>query len=274
MAVHRFRTTSFSLASIPSAAIAWGWFEQSATMKLQLGTSRLDKLSPAALEYFLKPGWVHLGDDAGASPSFAKAGQLIRDYGPINFIKICWTVLRRKLSFRRSAAVASAAASGTKVHPFYYQKGDVLTFPDGEMHFVYAEHFFEHLFLDEALALLRKVHRVLAPGGVVRIVSPDADLRTEIPVEPAGFPYPKRPYTHPEKHKTRWSVHSLSEALRLAGFRPLPLRYHDRHGKLHEYTPASMRNQYPARLPEEECISTLAYVQRPQSLIVDGVREA
>ncbi len=243
-------------------------------MKLQLGTSRLDKLSPNALEYFLKPGWVHFGDAAGESPSFDKARQLIRDYGWKNFLKIAWSVLRRKASQRRSThRVSPEALAAAEVKPFYFRAGDALPFADGEVDFVYTEHFFEHLFLDEALALLREIARVLAPGGVLRIASPDADLRRDQPPEPAGFPWVGMPFTHPEKHKTRWSVYSLSEALRLVGLRPLPLRYYDRDGARHDHAPASIRAQYPPVLVEEEVVLTLAYLQRPPSLIVDGIKE-
>lgn len=243
-------------------------------MKLQLGTSRLDKLSPNALEYFLKPGWVHFGDAEGKSPSFDKARQLIRDYGWKNFLKICWSVFRRKLSQRRSAdRTPPGALASAEVKPFYFRTGDALPFADGEVDFVYAEHFFEHLFLDEAMALLREIQRVLAPGGVLRIASPDADLRRDQPLERAGFPWVGMPFTHPEKHKTRWSVYSLSEVLRLVGLRPLPLRYYDREGVRHDHAPAEIRAQYPAVLVEEEVVLTLAYLQRAQSLIVDGIKE-
>ncbi len=236
----------------------------------------MDKLSPMARKHFLKPGWVHFGDAAGEPPSWSKVRQLLRDYGWANFGKICWTVLQRKLAQRQAAAAEPAEPMGAKsadVRPFYYRKGDALPFAAAEIDFVYAEHFFEHLFLDEAMALLREVHRVLAPGGVVRIASPDADLRTDQPPEPAGFPYVKMPFTHPEKHKTRWSVYSLSEALRMAGFRPLPLRYHDVDGKFHDRSPASARDEYPAELKEAEFVLTLDYLQRARSLIVDGIRE-
>jgi hypothetical protein len=80
------------------------------------------------------------------------------------------------------------------------------------------------------------------------------------------------PFTHPEKHKTRWSVYSLSEALRLTGFEPLPLRYHDREGVFHDRPPATIRNSYPEPLAEADFILSLGYLQREQSLIVDGIK--
>lgn len=52
-----------------------------------------------------------------------------------------------------------------------------LPFADGSARFVYLCHLLEHLaYPDEALPLLREIHRVLAPGGVVRIVVPDIEI--------------------------------------------------------------------------------------------------
>lgn len=44
---------------------------------------------------------------------------------------------------------------------------------DASIEFVYSEHFIEHVTRDDALALLREVHRVLRPGGVLRLSTPD-----------------------------------------------------------------------------------------------------
>lgn len=51
-----------------------------------------------------------------------------------------------------------------------------LPFEDASLDAVYASHLLEHLYLDEAQRLLRECLRVLAPGGVLRVVVPD--LRT------------------------------------------------------------------------------------------------
>jgi len=51
-----------------------------------------------------------------------------------------------------------------------------LPFADGSMRGIFSEHCLEHFPLPAALALLREVRRVLAPGGTVRIVVPDGGL--------------------------------------------------------------------------------------------------
>lgn len=48
-----------------------------------------------------------------------------------------------------------------------------LPFAAGRFSAVYASHVLEHLYRDEALALLREAHRCCRPGGVVRMAVPD-----------------------------------------------------------------------------------------------------
>lgn len=48
-----------------------------------------------------------------------------------------------------------------------------LRFADESFSVVYASHLLEHLFLDDARALLRECFRVLKPGGVIRLLVPD-----------------------------------------------------------------------------------------------------
>ena len=48
-----------------------------------------------------------------------------------------------------------------------------LPFPDNTLSAVYASHVLEHLYRDEALALLKETHRCCRTGGVVRMAVPD-----------------------------------------------------------------------------------------------------
>lgn len=52
---------------------------------------------------------------------------------------------------------------------------DGLTFTDGSFDAVYTAQFVEHLTLQEATVVLREIFRVLKPGGVLRIVTPDME---------------------------------------------------------------------------------------------------
>lgn len=48
-----------------------------------------------------------------------------------------------------------------------------LPFPDGSFSYVYGEHVIEHVSEAAGLRLLRELHRVLHPGGVLRLATPD-----------------------------------------------------------------------------------------------------
>lgn len=48
-------------------------------------------------------------------------------------------------------------------------------FPDGSVKYVYSEHMIEHIGVDDAAKCFKEFHRILAPGGVARIATPDLD---------------------------------------------------------------------------------------------------
>ena len=52
---------------------------------------------------------------------------------------------------------------------------DPLPYEDDTVDFIYSEHLIEHLNLNEGLKLLSECRRVLRPGGVLRIATPDLD---------------------------------------------------------------------------------------------------
>ena len=54
------------------------------------------------------------------------------------------------------------------------QKG--IPFSDGSLKGIFSEHCFEHFPLEAAFFLMRECRRVLVPGGILRIVVPDAGM--------------------------------------------------------------------------------------------------
>lgn len=50
-----------------------------------------------------------------------------------------------------------------------------LPFPDNSVNFIFNEHFIEHLTVDEGKAAVRDFIRVLKPGGVLRMATPDLE---------------------------------------------------------------------------------------------------
>lgn len=78
-----------------------------------------------------------------------------------------------------------------------------LPFADGSFRGVFSEHCLEHFSLPRARALLREFRRVLAPGGTLRLVVPDAEsyLRTYVDQLDGGrarqFPFQTLEETEP-----------------------------------------------------------------------------
>lgn len=248
------------------------------TSRIQLGASRLEELDQRVLRVFLDPSWLHLGDPdlegtpikgsilSGLTKELQKRGMrhaLKRGVGGM---------LKRLGPLAPSRPSKDELYRNTRFEEFFYERGDRLPLEDESIGYVFSEHFLEHLFLDEATELLRECHRILRPGGVIRTCVPDADLRTYDSPEPVGYPDPKLPFTHPQKHKSRWSVYSLGEVLRVAGFRPIPLRYCDRGGRYMVREPVDIKAEYGSCL-DKEMVFQMDHIMRLDSLIVDGIKE-
>lgn len=54
-----------------------------------------------------------------------------------------------------------------------------LPFEDNSVDFIFNEHFLEHLTVDEGQAVIKDFMRVLKPGGVVRIATPDLSVTVD-----------------------------------------------------------------------------------------------
>jgi predicted SAM-dependent methyltransferase len=60
-----------------------------------------------------------------------------------------------------------------KANELYLDATSDYPFPSGSFHYVFAEHLIEHLPWEGGLKMLKECHRVLAPGGKIRIVTPN-----------------------------------------------------------------------------------------------------
>jgi len=89
----------------------------------------------------------------------------------------------------------------------------------------------------------------------------------------SGYPNKRMSYCHPDKHKTRWSIYSLKEILRLARFEPVPLHYCDKFGNYLKVDPLSIKKVYEDCL-DQEMIFDFQYISRMNSLIVDGIKKS
>lgn len=59
-----------------------------------------------------------------------------------------------------------------------------LPLPDQSVEAILAEHSMEHLFLDDVVRLVEECYRVMKPGGVIRVVAPDALFLARMLLDP------------------------------------------------------------------------------------------
>jgi ubiquinone/menaquinone biosynthesis C-methylase UbiE len=77
---------------------------------------------------------------------------------------------------------------------FIHDLAKPLPFPSGTFRAVYSSHTFEHLYLEETQRLLGDCYRVLAPGGVARIVVPDLKAQVQDYLGQRSVSWPDEPF--------------------------------------------------------------------------------
>jgi predicted SAM-dependent methyltransferase len=237
--------------------------------RLQLGASRLENLSSEALKVFLDKSWVHLGDQKKSTDySLLNIINILRYNNLYGLSKIIFTKLGRFISNynKLTEEAVNDYYLATNFMSFFYKKGSYLPFKDSTIDYIYSEHFFEHLFIDEALSLFKECYRILKWNGVIRTCVPDADLRPK--PEPI-YPSRKMDFTHPDTHKTRWSVYSLSEIIKLAGFEAMPIKYYSKSGLNVQINISILKDVY-RNCADQKIIFDFSHIIKKNSLIVDG----
>lgn len=96
--------------------------------------------------------------------------------------------------------------------------------PWRDVELVYAEHFLEHLAIEQALELLVEIHRVLRPDGLLRLTTPSLDWIRATHLSQASSGLPALATLHANRafyawgHRFLWSRSLLQEALEGCGF--------------------------------------------------------
>jgi len=136
-----------------------------------------------------------------------------------------------------------------------------LPFPDRSASLVYCSHMLEHLFPDDAITLLREIHRVLRDGGVARIAVPSIEHALAIARGEAKMEFP-RPFSDPlaqavnylfcdGQHKYGYSWALLADFASQAGFDRIT-NYSAEHGvREKQYGPITLGNEPPGSLVVE-----------------------
>jgi SAM-dependent methyltransferase len=120
-------------------------------------------------------------------------------------------------------------------------------FPDSTFEAVLATHVLEHLPPDAAERCLRETHRVLAPGGILRVAVPDLDVMVANydPAEPDRFLWGiyqgrSADANWSARHWWQYNATSLEQLLRRTGFRDIQ-RCEFRDGRLPDVERVDMR---------------------------------
>ena len=66
----------------------------------------------------------------------------------------------------------------------YLDAGKPFPLPNASFDYVYSEHLFEHLTYQQAMNMLKESYRVLKPGGIFRIATPDLQFLMRLYQEP------------------------------------------------------------------------------------------
>jgi prepilin-type processing-associated H-X9-DG protein len=115
-----------------------------------------------------------------------------------------------------------------------------LPFADNSAALIYCSHTLEHLFPYDAIALLKEIHRVLAPNGVVRLAVPSFERCLAIMAGEDLSDWPRK-FEHPHsqllnylfcdgQHKYGYCYDNLSRFCREAGFSRIE-HYSQAHGE-------------------------------------------
>lgn len=236
---------------------------------LHIAASRFERLNRSATEIMCQRGWVHLGE--GPIDWSQEIREQFSFHRYSTGLRLLLASIYRRWKPRYTAEELRDMYNRCEFKEFFYQAGDKLDFPDNSFSFIVSEHFFEHLFLPDAIALLQQCHRVLKPGGVIRTCVPDADLRTYEPPEAPAFPSWRVPWNHHQKHRSRWNIYSFSEALRLTNFKARGIIYCTKEGEFIQDIPTAGSEEYPLA-ETHHLISSTAYLRRLPSLVVDGIK--
>ena len=149
-----------------------------------------------------------------------------------------------------------AYRDGTFRQLHYLDLAQPLPYPDGAFEAAFGSHVLEHLTPGEAEGVLRELHRVLRPGGVVRIAVPDLDqvIAGYDPASPDEFLFGmwqgRDRSTSRHRHWWLYNERSLGDVLRATGF-----------------TDIRRESFGTGRCPDVERIDS-----RPESLFMEGVR--
>jgi len=106
---------------------------------------------------------------------------------------------------------------------YYLDATKPFPFADGTFDYVFTSHMLEHLHPADGAACVSEVHRVLRPGGLVRVVVPDLDYHVERydprrPDDLLASIYSYEGRSREPSHRWWYNEHSLGDLFGRSGF--------------------------------------------------------
>lgn len=126
-----------------------------------------------------------------------------------------------------------------------------LPFPDAGFPNIFCEEVIEHVDQDHGMAVLRECYRILQPGGVLRITTPDLGYFAEkvLNEDKQGVEINQIFYGHGHRHI--YSCEGLSEALLSVGFSAIRFSsYKDNESSLGKYDSHADRFDHPPEISQ------------------------
>jgi predicted SAM-dependent methyltransferase len=156
------------------------------------------------------PGWINV--DGGIHALFAGA--------PAPVLRL----LHRSSNVMRNGLPADEYVRRLSEHRFVHRElEDGLPFETGAVDYIFCSHVLEHFYKVHGEQLLKEMHRVLRPGGVVRICVPDLAHAVSLYTQGRKWDalhyfFVDSPAGYYRQHRYLYDFELLKEALATAGF--------------------------------------------------------
>jgi predicted SAM-dependent methyltransferase len=126
-----------------------------------------------------------------------------------------------------------------------------LPFPGSSVHGVFCEEFLEHISEEEGRALLAECYRILVPGGVIRLTTPNLDWFARLLVDGVDMWREVNSIFYDHGHKCLYSTLALKTALSESGFEGVQhSTYQDPQSVLGHLDSHADRYKHPAEMSQ------------------------
>jgi predicted SAM-dependent methyltransferase len=158
-----------------------------------------------------------------------------------------------------------------------------LRFQDNHFEAVYASHLLEHLYRDQAMQLVTECQRILAPGGIIRLVVPDLETLSRQYLESANEA--KGNEMPADRFMRRLMTHSASRPNGLLGIYRQMTSFHDHKWMYDSPSLVSLLEEcgfmevtamkcHQSNIPDIKVIEKPERIENGEGIAVEGIKAA